>query len=104
MNWIEIIAISFWGLVQISTMIARIRILSKTKKQAAAGSYRQLSKSLGNLRNEYISIAIKDRNTPEAKRLLKEVYNLDAELKAIANSLGTWTRHINKYQMNNPIK
>ena len=56
-------------------------------------TYSQKGKFLGNLRNKYRSIAIKDQDTSEAKELLKEIYNLDRELKEIDSSIGTTYRN-----------
>ena len=54
------------------------------------GNYRQRSKYLNRLRDEYkFTVRSGGKNTERAKKLHDEIYGLDKELKAIDSSIGT---------------
>lgn len=64
---------------------------------AAEGSYDQMSQTLGRLRNTYRGLSNEQRDSPMGTEMLKQIQNLDSELKQLDASLGNYQRNVGNY-------
>lgn len=72
-------------------------------EQAAEGSINQKRVQLKQLQQQYDSLAESQRNTDDGKKLLKQVQDLDTELKDLEGTTGRFQRNVGNYQQSAKI-
>ena len=66
--------------------------------QYAIGSYKQLNAQLGSLRASYRELSAEDRSTVAGQNLIKQIRQLDTELKALDAGMGNYQRNVGNYK------
>jgi TP901 family phage tail tape measure protein len=76
----------------------RTEKLLNNETQRTTSAYKEQSKLLNKLRNDYKDLAVQEKtNTKEAKDLLAQITKLDAKLKGVDASVGQYQRNVGNY-------
>lgn len=76
----------------------RTEKLLNNETQRTTSAYKEQSKLLNKLRNDYKDLAVQEKtNTKEAKDLLAQITKLDAKLKNVDASVGQYQRNVGNY-------
>lgn len=76
----------------------RTEKLLNNETQRTTSAYKEQSKLLNKLRNEYKDLAVQGKtNTKEAKDLLAQITKLDTKLKSVDASVGQYQRNVGNY-------
>ena len=89
---------------QLTKLQVQIQEQNRTNKQLVqendkiVGAYKAQSTRLVRLRKQYKDLAVQNKeNTTEAKKLLKEITQLDKKLKDVDDTVGQNQRHVGNY-------
>lgn len=76
----------------------RTEQLLNNETRTTTSAYKEQSKLLNKLRNDYKDLAVQEKtNTKEAKDLLAQITKLDAKLKGVDASVGQYQRNVGNY-------
>lgn len=76
----------------------RTEKLLNNETQKSTSAYKEQSKLLNKLRNDYKDLAVQEKtNTKEAKDLLAQITKLDNKLKGVDASVGQYQRNVGNY-------
>ena len=76
----------------------RTEKLLNNETQRTTSAYKEQSKLLNKLRNDYKDLAVQGKaNTKEAKDLLSQITKLDTKLKSVDASVGQYQRNVGNY-------
>lgn len=76
----------------------RTEQLLNNETRTTTSAYKEQSKLLNKLRNEYKDLAVQGKtNTKEAKDLLAQITKLDTKLKSVDASVGQYQRNVGNY-------